>query len=188
MNRKKCLFLGYSSKNTKIIGFLRKKKIHVIENLNRKINIKKLNKYNFIISFGYRKIIGKNIINNLKRPIINLHISYLPYNRGVYPNLNSFINKTPKGVTIHEIDNDIDTGKIIYQKKLNLKIKKTTTFEDVYYILRDEIEKLFIKNYLNIINFKYKAFKQKKIKSKKTFKHAIDWNQSIKLYLKNIKN
>ena len=188
MKLKKCLFLGYNSKNTKIINFLRKKKIHVIENLNKKINIKKLNKYHFIISFGYRKIIDKKIINNLKRPIINLHISYLPYNRGVYPNLNSFINKTPKGVTIHEMDNNIDTGKIIYQKKVNLKIKKTTTFEDTYYILRDEIEKLFIKNYLNIINFKYKSFKQKRIKSKKTFKHKIDWKQPIKLYLKNIKN
>ncbi len=64
MKLKKCLFLGYNSKNTKIINFLRKKKIHVIENLNKKINIKKLNKYHFIISFGYRKIIDKKIINN----------------------------------------------------------------------------------------------------------------------------
>ena len=128
MKRKKCLFLGYNSKNTKIIDFLRKKNIHVTENLNKKISIIKSNKYHFIISFGYRKIIGKDIIDNIKRPIINLHISYLPYNRGVYPNLNSFINKTPKGVTIHEIDNNIDTGKIIYQKKVDLKIKKNDYF------------------------------------------------------------
>ena len=32
------------------------------------------------------------------------------------------------------------------------------------------------------------TFKQRKIKSKKTFKHKIDWKQPIKSYLKNIKN
>ena len=44
----------------------------------------------------------------MKRPIVNLHISYLPFNRGSHPNYWSFVENTPKGVSIHEIDEQIE--------------------------------------------------------------------------------
>src|SRR3989338_5004694 len=66
----------------------------------------------FIISYGYSYIIKKDIINQYKDKIINMHISFLPYNRGADPNFWSFIEDTPKGVTIHYIDEGIDTGDI----------------------------------------------------------------------------
>ena len=72
----KCLFLGYNSSETKLINFL-KKKGHSVKQTKRNINIK-ASSYDLIISFGYKKIIKKNILNSLKRPIINLHMSYLP--------------------------------------------------------------------------------------------------------------
>ena len=118
----KCLFLGYSSKKTKLIKFLRHKGIKV-QNLTRKINQRDIADKDIIISFGYRKIINKRLIKKNK-PIINLHISYLPYNRGSHPNFWSFIDKTPSGVTIHEIGEGIDTGKIIYQKKIYFNYKR----------------------------------------------------------------
>lgn len=49
-------------------------------------------------------------------------MSYLPYNKGTHPNYWSFIENTPKGVMIHEIDKGIDTGNIIVQKKIKLNI------------------------------------------------------------------
>ena len=73
--------------------------------------------YDLIISFGYNKILKKNILEKISRPPINLHISYLPYNRGAYPNFWSFIKETPKGVSIHEINEGIDKGGIIARKK-----------------------------------------------------------------------
>ena len=116
---KDILFLGYKKKNTKIINFINKSGFNVFELGNRELTDRILKKnYILIISFGYRKIIKKNIIKKLNRPIINLHMSYLPHNRGVYPNLWSFINNTPKGVSIHEIDKKIDNGPIILRKKL----------------------------------------------------------------------
>ena len=87
----KCLFLGYNSKQTKFISFLNNKKINVVQKKNYKVNSKIINKYDVCICYGYRKILKQSILKKLSRPIINLHISYLPYNRGVYPNLNSFI-------------------------------------------------------------------------------------------------
>jgi methionyl-tRNA formyltransferase len=56
----------------------------------------------FIVSYGYRYMLRRPIIGTV--PAINLHISYLPWNRGADSNLWSWIDGTPKGVTIHDID------------------------------------------------------------------------------------
>ncbi|HUX61123.1 MAG TPA: formyltransferase family protein, partial [Ignavibacteriaceae bacterium] len=58
----------------------------------------------FIVSYGYRNIIGKPVLDKFQGRAINLHISYLPWNRGADPNLWSFFDNTPKGVTIHFLD------------------------------------------------------------------------------------
>ena len=119
----KCLFLGYNRKKTKLIKLLEAKG-YKVTNINRKISFSDIDNNNLYISFGYRKIISKKIIQRAKRPIINLHLSFLPFNRGAHPNFWSFIEDTPSGVSIHEIDDGVDTGPIIFQKKLNLIIKK----------------------------------------------------------------
>lgn len=54
----------------------------------------------------------------MKTPVLNLHISYLPWNRGANPNFWSFVENTKKGVTIHEIDEKLDKGKILLRKEL----------------------------------------------------------------------
>ena len=50
-----------------------------------------------------------------------MHISYLPFNKGYYPNLWSHLDSTPSGVSIHEIDKGIDTGKILKKKWLKIE-------------------------------------------------------------------
>ena len=49
---------------------------------------------NFIVSYGYDKIIKKEITEKFKNRIINLHVSFLPFNKGAHPNLWSHIEKT----------------------------------------------------------------------------------------------
>ena len=140
--------------------------------------------YILIISFGYRKIIKKNIIKKLNRPIINLHMSYLPHNRGVYPNLWSFINNTPKGVSIHEIDKKIDNGPIILRKKIIFPNELNQTLSTTYSILFKEIESLFINNFYKILKNKYKKTYYKSKGSihykKNTPKNLKNWNIKIK--------
>lgn len=75
--------------------------------------------------------------------IINLHISLLPWNRGASPNFWSFIDDTPKGITIHYIDAGLDTGDIITQKELFFD-EKTETLRSTYIKLHEEMYKLFI--------------------------------------------
>ena len=186
----RCLFLGYDSKKTTLINFLRSKKIKVNQYKNKKLSYKIAKRYDYIISFGYRKIISKKVISKIKRPIINLHISYLPYNRGAYSNFWSFINNTPKGVTIHEIDNGIDTGKIIFRKKISFKLNNKITFQSTYKVLILEIEKLFKKKYKMIISNSYKPKKQltkTRLNLKKDLPNISNWDISIKYFISSFK-
>ena len=191
MKKKTCLFLGYNSKKTKLINFLKSKKIVVTQHRNKILSKKLLNKYDFVISFGYRKIIPRKVLSFSKRPIINLHISYLPYNRGAYPNFWSFLKRTPKGVSIHEIDGGIDTGDILCRKKITFKVNKNTSFKSTYKILLIEMEKLFKKNYKSIVNGNYKKFKQtskKKLNLKRELPKNFSWNTSILKFIKTYKS
>lgn len=186
---KKILFLGYSSKKTRLISFLRKKN-KVTVACQKKLTRKIARNFDLVISFGYNKIISVDILKILKRPAINLHISYLPYNKGSHPNYWSFVNNTPKGVTIHEINEKIDAGNIIFRKKINFKISKNLTFKHTYIKLKKEIENLFLKNYNTIISGKYKTLHIKNVKSFHSKKdlpnNFTNWNVKIKDHLKNL--
>ena len=183
---KKILFIGYNSHQTSLISFLRKK--HFVKELEqRHISISDAKNYDLIISFGYKKIIKKKILQKLSRPPINLHISYLPYNRGAHPNFWSFVENTPKGVSIHEINAGIDTGGIIARKKVNFNLTKNLTFKDTYKVLIDEVESLFIEKFEKILNKNYKLLN---INGKGTFhkkkelpKNLVSWDAKIRQYL-----
>jgi folate-dependent phosphoribosylglycinamide formyltransferase PurN/RimJ/RimL family protein N-acetyltransferase len=186
----RCLFLGYNSNQTKLINFLKKKKISVI--FKKKNELKGIEKFDLIITFGFRKMIKSDILQKVKRPIINLHMSYLPFNRGAHPNFWAFHDDTKKGVTIHEMDNNLDTGAIIFKKeiKFNIKKNKNITFKKTYNILFSELEKLFMENYKSIILNKYRRKKNDKLEGK--FHHVKDlpkdlksWNISIFNYFNN---
>ena len=186
----RCLFLGYNRKKTKLIKLLETKG-YKVSNINRKISFSDIENNDLYISFGYRKIIPKKIIQRAKRPIINLHLSFLPFNRGAHPNFWSFIEDTPSGVSIHEIDDGVDTGPIIFQKKIKFDYKKNKniTFKSTYNTLFKEVESLFVRNINKLVSNNYKIQKQKKIfsvhKKKDLPKNIKNWSQKIFSYKKN---
>ena len=184
---KKILFLGYNRDQTSLIDKIQlHKKNWSVEQTEKKIDLNLDQKFNSIISFGYKHIINREIINNLKYPIINLHISFLPYNKGAHPNFWSFVENTPSGVTIHQVDHGVDTGKIIYQKKIDFELfknKQTLTFSKTYKVLINEIENLFLENIEDIINQKFISIEQigkGSYHSKKDLPKLLDnWEQNI---------
>ena len=115
---------------------------------NEKIDVNFLiyNNIEFIISYGYKYIVGKEIVSLFKGKIINLHISFLPFNRGSYPNLWSHLEGSPSGVSIHYVNEGIDKGEILLQKQMKFD-KKKHTFKSSYLILRKEIELLLRLNW-----------------------------------------
>ena len=113
----------------------------------------------FVVSYRYRHIIRKPVINHMKGKAINLHISLLPWNRGADPNLWSFLENTPKGVTIHYIDEGVDTGPIIAQKEL-LFSSGVETLATTYQKLNIEIVELFRKQWGKIMRGLAKSWEQ----------------------------
>ncbi|HEY5123718.1 MAG TPA: formyltransferase family protein [Ignavibacteria bacterium] len=114
---------------------------------------------NLIISFNYKYLIRKNILNLYPHKFINFHIAYLPFNRGANPNVWSFLDGTPKGVTIHLIDEGIDTGEIIFQEEVNIDTSKET-LSSSYNILIESITDLFISKWEYIEDFGFQTKKQ----------------------------
>lgn len=127
----------------------------------------------FIISYNYPHIITADIVKEYHTHAINLHISYLPWNRGADPNFWSFMDNTPKGVTIHYIDEGIDTGDIIAQKLVRLSAKDTlrTNYEKLHKAMLD----LFEKTWPSISSGHY--LKRKKQKGKGSYHNGRDINK-----------
>jgi methionyl-tRNA formyltransferase len=75
--------------------------------------------------------------------VVNLHIALLPWNRGRNPNFWSWLENTPKGVTIHHIDDGIDTGPVLAQEEVQFDEDKETLASS-YRGLKDKVETLFI--------------------------------------------
>jgi methionyl-tRNA formyltransferase len=70
----------------------------------------------------FSKIIGKDILAIPKLGAINLHPSLLPKYRGLAPQHFPIINgENATGVTVHYIDENIDTGNIIIQKEIPIR-------------------------------------------------------------------
>jgi methionyl-tRNA formyltransferase len=184
--QKQCLFLGYKKNQTSLINFLKKKNF-IIKNYQKIPPLEIFRQSDFILSFGFRKIINENILKKIKKPILNIHLSYLPFNRGAHPNFWSFIENTPAGVSIHKIDKEIDAGDIILRKKINFNIKldKFSTFKKTYKYLFLEAEKLFKKNFNKIYNKKYKKilniYKGTFHYKKDLPKWMNNWNMNISL-------
>lgn len=148
----KITFLGYNKNKTKLINELERRNC-LVQTFERKVELSDIRDSDLIISFGYGHILKSNFIENCGCPIINLHIAFLPYNKGAHPNFWSFYDDTPSGVSIHLVDEGIDTGPILYKKQVKFDNEKT--FADTYKRLKKEIEDLFMENIEFILKKKW---------------------------------
>lgn len=89
--------------------------------------------FDWLVSYGYRHKVKADTLASFGRRAINLHTSFLPWNKGAHPNFWSFVENTPKGVTLHVMDEGIDTGPII--ARWRAAISPSLTFTQSYSIL-----------------------------------------------------
>ena len=171
MTGMRILFLGYDRQQTKLISHI---EALGHELMSHNAPVADFEDCDLVISFGYRHIITKEALASAKRPPINLHISYLPFNRGAHPNFWALVDNTPWGVTIHEIDEGIDTGPIIVQSQLECR-DKTQSFGDTYQILQREIEDLFIAHMPDLLSGSYQAQRQTTIGTYHSKADLPDW-------------
>lgn len=111
-----------------------------------------------ILSILFDYILRKELIQIPRMGCINLHPAYLPFGRGQYPNVWSIVEETPAGATLHYIDEGIDTGDIIAQKKVIVDF--TDTGESLYRKLEKACIELFKENWEAIKKGTTKRIKQ----------------------------
>lgn len=96
--------------------------------------------------FGY--ILKPDFLRLFPQGCINIHPALLPYNRGAYTNVWPIIEDTPAGVTIHYVDESVDTGDIIAQREVD--VLSTDTGETLYRRLEQASIALFRDEWANI--------------------------------------
>lgn len=72
--------------------------------------------FDLTVSYTYRHILPQDVLGALGNNAVNIHNSYLPWNRGADPNIWSILDGTPRGVTLHYMDAGLDKGDIIAQR------------------------------------------------------------------------
>lgn len=112
--------------------------------------------YIFLLWWPY--IIGETIITIPKFGVINTHPSLLPYNRGKNYNFWNLVEDVPFGVSLHFVNENIDSGDIIFQKRI-LKSWEDTG-GSLYYKAQQEMIKLFKEKYIKIIENKHARVEQ----------------------------
>jgi methionyl-tRNA formyltransferase len=96
-------------------------KVHFVSSFNEKRVEMLLKEYNpDIVVLGGSRIICKNIIDIPTIGILNAHPGLLPKYRGVDVIPWAVYHGDPVGVTIHFIDEGVDTGVIVAQKPIQL--------------------------------------------------------------------
>ena len=111
----------------------------------------KINKIKFICLAGFMKILSKKFIKNFKGKIINIHPSLLPKYKGLNTHEKVIKNKEKyTGCTVHYVNDKLDSGKIILQKKI--KILKKDTPKSIKKRVLNEEHQTYYKAILKIFN------------------------------------
>lgn len=76
---------------------------------------------------------------------LNFHPSFLPYNRGKHYNFWALVEECPFGVSLHFVDEGIDTGPIVAQRPI--AYDWSDTGETLYHRARETIVSLFQDTY-----------------------------------------
>lgn len=85
--------------------------------------LSKLREYeiDLIVLAGYMRFIGEVLLQAFPYRIMNLHPAYLPQFPGAHSIQDAFEARVSyTGVTVHYVDEGVDTGEIIYQEKMTI--------------------------------------------------------------------
>lgn len=144
--------------------------------------------YDLFLSLHCKQLFPNALVHNHR--CINVHPGFNPYNRGWYPQVFGILNRYPVGVTIHEIDEQLDHGPIIVRRQL--PVHDWDTSLDIYTrIQRLEVE--LLREYLPVLlSGEYQTFcpdTEGNVNLEKDFKalcrldleQTVTWREAIDL-------
>lgn len=124
------------------------------------------------ISLQYERIIKPCKFRSKK--LYNMHFALLPKYKGMYTSILPLVNgETVSGVTIHEIDENIDTGNIISRKSFEIDIEDTE--RDLYFKYLDCGIMLFKETVQKLLTGEYQSIPQGNIGSTINYGKDLDY-------------
>ena len=88
---------------------------------NRSLKLLKKKNVDLICLAGFMKILSGSFIKGFYKPILNIHPSLLPKYKGLNTHNRVLKNKEKySGATVHIVNQTLDSGKIILQKKVKI--------------------------------------------------------------------
>lgn len=102
-------------------------------------------RFDFVVSYTYRHLIPEELLQYFHFNVVNLHNSFLPWNRGADPNLWSIVSDCPRGVTLHYVSPALDKGDIIAQRLVPLSSKDTlkTSYDTLDQAAQEQFREAF---------------------------------------------
>ena len=99
----------------------------VVNSINSKTAIDKITNYNIDLLFNQSQhILKKDVLNSVKLGVFNRHGGLLPKYRGrLTPFWQLYHKEKYGGMTYHAVNENIDSGPIIYQKKIPIDSNET---------------------------------------------------------------
>lgn len=130
-----------------------------LKNVNSSQSLEKISSYrcDLLVSMSFNQIFRKQILNISSLGVINCHAGKLPFYRGRNILNWALINDEKEfGITVHFVDEGIDTGDIILQKTFGITDKDTySTLLEIAYVecanILYESLKLFLDENVNRI-------------------------------------
>ncbi len=160
--------------------------VYAPENPNHPLWVARIKamKPDYVFSFYYRNVIGKEILAIPSKGALNLHGSLLPKYRGCAPINWAVINgEKETGVTLHLMSEKIDAGDIIAQKKIT--IAGDDTAKDVHLKAAKAAAALLAAELPKLAKAKTRVKGKKQIEKDATYfgrrkpaDGAIDWSKS----------
>ena len=90
------------------------------------LRILKKNKVDILCLAGFMRILSPTFIKKFSKPILNIHPSLLPKYKGLNTHYKAIKNKDKfSGASVHIVNEKLDSGKVILQKKIKI-LKKDT--------------------------------------------------------------
>lgn len=146
------------------------KKIKIID-LDIAYNIENL----IFLSLEYDKIVKVEKFRESAK-LYNVHFSKLPKYKGMYTSVHPILNNEKEsGVTLHKMDNGIDTGEIIDQSCF--EIEENDTARSLYFKYIDKGTKLVLKNLDNLLSGNIECYSQNYSESTYFSKSSINYRE-----------
>jgi len=151
-------------------------------------NLGRLLGHDLAVSYSYGPIISAPILKALSCDVLNVHPTFLPFGRGIYPIVWAAFEGNPQGATIHRIESGIDTGAIYVRRRVVLD--DSCTLDQAREILISAARHLLLANLIQIMSGILTPIQQSEFSSPQTYRSKADglelmknfpnkWNTSI---------